>query len=49
METSLLMNDWMTEEDILNMEEADVKATLIQSLNMYLDGDTHSMPELSYR
>ena len=31
------------------MTELDRKAALVEKLNKYLDGDAHSLPDLSYR
>ena len=47
--TALVQNEWMEQEQVHNMAEMDRKSALIENLNKHLNGEIHSVPELSYR
>ena len=47
--SALLHNHWLSQHQVDNLGEIDLKAALIENLNKHIDGSTHSVPELSYR
>ena len=47
--TALVQNEWLEQEQVHNMAEMDRKSALIENLNKHLNGEIHSVPELSYR
>ena len=49
MATALVQNGWLSQEQVEEMGETDLKAALIEKLNKHLDDEIHSVPELSYR
>ena len=49
LDTALLQNSWATHEEIATLQDTDKKALLISSLNLRLDPETHSKPELGGR
>ena len=49
LDLALLENGWLDVEQLGLMSEVDRKTALIENLIKHLDGDVHSLPELSYR
>ena len=47
--TALIQNSWATQEEVATLQDTDKKTMLISGLNLRLDPETHSKPELGGR
>ena len=48
-DTALIQNAWATKEEVATLQDTDKRAMLISGLNLRLDPETHSKPELGGR
>ena len=49
MDTALIENSWVTEEELVTLSDTDKKAKLMEALYLRLNPDIHSKPDLGKR